>query len=177
MNCSVDQCERERSFVNGLCVTHNRHMRVYGEIRCVRRIRRQIREADKYDENGHRLCVTCRRHLALGEFAKNGDGLQNACMLCNNLHKYGLDRNSYQAKLDAQGGVCALCGSPDPRQHGRFHVDHDHDHCPAGKGCKDCVRSLLCSPCNQGLGYFKDDPRLLTAAIAYLSKHGKGFAA
>ena len=59
---------------------------------------------------------------------------------------YGITVEEYEAILDAQGDVCALCDSPSsgtnrdgsPR---RLHVDHDHE---TGGG-----RSLLCSPCNQ----------------------------
>jgi hypothetical protein len=40
-------------------------------------------------------------------------------------------------------------------------VDHGHE---TGE-----VRGLLCSNCNLGLGYFKDNPKYLEGAIKYLS--------
>ncbi len=40
------------------------------------------------------------------------------------------------------------------------HIDHCHK---TGK-----VRGLLCKLCNCGLGYFRDDPKLMLAAITYL---------
>jgi hypothetical protein len=30
-------------------------------------------------------------------------------------------------------------------------IDHDHSHCPAKHGCPDCIRGILCAPCNTQL--------------------------
>jgi len=69
----------------------------------------------------------------------------------------------YNALLEIQGGVCAICGSDDPKTGGRsFAVDHDH---VTGK-----VRGLLCSPCNRALGGFNDDPVRLQRAVDYLKE-------
>jgi hypothetical protein len=56
--------------------------------------------------------------------------------------------------------ACQLCGYP-PGQRG-LHQDHDHK---TGK-----LRDRLCSPCNTGLGMFKEDPELLRKAAEYLEK-------
>lgn len=74
---------------------------------------------------------------------------------------YGLTHVEYAAMLEAQGGLCSLCGRPPGKR--RLDVDHDHT--------TGAVRSLLCSLCNRGLGYFRDDPALLRAAIRYLEAH------
>lgn len=47
----------------------------------------------------------------------------------------------YDARLAAQGGVCAICGNP-PKSR-RLHVDHDHR--------TGTVRGLLCFRCNRAL--------------------------
>jgi hypothetical protein len=72
--------------------------------------------------------------------------------------------------LASQDGRCAICGDPpDPngvRATSRLHVDHDH--------VTNQNRDLLCSRCNQGVGFFRDDPQLLRAAAEYIERHRKG---
>ena len=81
------------------------------------------------------------------------------------LQKYGLDESSFNARLEAQGGVCAICKGPPVGRWNRFHVDHDHG--------TEAVRGLLCSKCNCALGYFDDDLERLKVAVAYLEAAGK----
>jgi hypothetical protein len=59
--------------------------------------------------------------------------------------------------LEKQSGLCAIC-----RQlpNGQWNIDHNH--------ATGAVRGILCSMCNRGLGQFRDDARLLRAAIDYL---------
>lgn len=81
--------------------------------------------------------------------------------------KYGLTTAQYGEMLEAQGGVCALCGKAQTivrfGRTVRLAVDHDHE---TGQ-----IRQLLCHHCNAGLGAFQDDPNLLAKAIAYLERH------
>ena len=69
----------------------------------------------------------------------------------------GVTSADYDRMLAAQGGVCAICGSPPKTR--RLHVDHDH---ATGK-----VRGLLCHRCNRALPTWIV-PRWLYAAAAYL---------
>ena len=72
------------------------------------------------------------------------------------LRKYGVCRVQL---FNEQKGRCALCNTS-VRLGQQCHIDHCHI---TGK-----ARGLLCHHCNSGLGSFKDDPRLLRAAIRYL---------
>ncbi len=77
---------------------------------------------------------------------------------------YGINYGDYSRMLGEQNGLCAICGKPASggiKSAARLHVDHDH--------ATGAVRGLLCSRCNQGIGYFSDNPELLAAAIAYLN--------
>lgn len=79
---------------------------------------------------------------------------------------YGLTADDEIRLLEAQGGVCAICRGGRP-----LHVDHDHACCPRSlRSCGKCVRGLLCSSCNNGLGRFADDPEVLLRAVEYLRR-------
>lgn len=84
-----------------------------------------------------------------------------------NLRQYGITPDEYRARLLAQDGECAVCGAePDAggvKAAARLHVDHDH---VTGR-----LRDLLCVRCNQGVGYFRDDPTLLRAMAEYIERH------
>ena len=75
-------------------------------------------------------------------------------------HTYGLTLADYDKMLEAQSGVCAICGVSPEEGGRRLLVDHDHK---TGK-----IRGLLCYSCNVGLGHFKDSPHNLAEAIEYL---------
>ena len=77
--------------------------------------------------------------------------------------KYGLSETEFFALFVEQGGECAICSTPltivGPE---RANVDHDH--------ATGVVRGLLCWQCNTGIGKFRDDPDVLSAASAYLRR-------
>jgi hypothetical protein len=61
--------------------------------------------------------------------------------------------------------VCDICKRPEEQTRGGVVrlLNRDHDHATGA------WRGVLCSRCNTGIGYFRDDPELLAAAIAYLT--------
>lgn len=87
-----------------------------------------------------------------------------------NLKKKGITVEWFNSMLDKQGGVCAICKQPQTEvRNGKviqLNVDHDHNHCK--NGCPECIRGLLCSNCNRGIGKFYDRIDLLENAIKYL---------
>lgn len=80
------------------------------------------------------------------------------------LRRYGITPEWYDAKLEEQGGVCAICSKPETAViKGRtlaLAVDHCHD--------SGAVRGLLCRACNSAIGMFNHDVALLSNAISYL---------
>jgi hypothetical protein len=122
-------------------------------------------------------CSSCQSEKPRTEFGRNrasADGLTGYCKPCHNAkgkatyirlygstreyhlrRRYGIGVVEFDAMVEAQGGVCALCRDRKPE-----HVDHDH--------LTKKIRGVLCSCCNQGLGNFRDSIASLKAAIDYL---------
>jgi hypothetical protein len=83
---------------------------------------------------------------------------------------YKMTREEYNYLLKQQGDVCGICKSP-KYEYRNLAVDHDHHCCPGEKSCGQCVRGILCSNCNCGLGSLKENKNLLRSAINYLENH------
>ena len=86
---------------------------------------------------------------------------------CHLRFMFGMTLEEYDAKLAAQGGVCAICGAPPGKK--RLPVDHDHECCPGVKSCGKCIRDLLCPGCNNGTGLV-DKPELLRKRAEYTER-------
>jgi len=65
--------------------------------------------------------------------------------------RYGITHERFE-ELKAKG--CAICHT----HRVVLHVDHDHSCCSGRTSCGDCVRGLLCQPCNIRLGYAEKNP-------------------
>ena len=137
-----------------------------------------------------RVCKTCGVEKPVSEYHKRWgykDGIRPHCMECRqaqeresfhrNKYKrpysyeydkdkklkksYGISYAEYVRMLEAQNGMCAICGTDDTGKRKAFHVDHCHE---TGE-----VRGLLCGNCNSGIGNLRDDVGLLQRAIEYLT--------
>lgn len=138
---------------------------------------------------GVQECVGCRVVKPFSEFhvcRNRSSGFRSRCKPCTSLYmrgwhktrpppsaekgrdkhlrqRYGLSHADYTTILQAQNSCCAICGTAEPGSgFNHFHVDHDHT---TGR-----IRGLLCARCNQALGLFREDPRVITRAAAYLSQ-------
>lgn len=81
----------------------------------------------------------------------------------NKIKQFGLSYEEFIIIYNQQEGCCACCGIEENQQARKLSVDHCHE--------TNEVRGLLCTRCNIGLGYFKDNCDLLYKAIAYLKRH------
>ena len=81
---------------------------------------------------------------------------------------YGTTYEKIEALIALQGGKCLICDLEFPD--GRWNVDHDHSCCNGRYTCGKCVRGILCSGCNGGMGLLKDNVDILTKAIKYLNR-------
>ena len=107
----------------------------------------------------------------------------NQCKVCGNARarKHYTDKGGYEfAKTKrAKHGIaydklmhmhkeqdykCLICKETVER----LFVDHDHSCCQGVYSCGKCIRGLLCTHCNRGLGAFRDNIEYLKAAIDYL---------
>lgn len=126
-------------------------------------------------------CNSCREEKSVEDFYKasrSPDKLQYACKQCTRERDRGPRREQrreyawkrklmldfdmapedYWEMFEQQDGACAICrAEPDWK---RLAVDHDHE---TGE-----VRGLLCNSCNCGIGFFKESPALISAALGYL---------
>lgn len=128
--------------------------------------------------NCPKVCTTCNKSKPIEAFklerdrrTTNGIAVRSKCQECDEFRKYkrfikktyDFSWEQYEEMFDKQGGKCSICESKiSSSRTSRLYVDHCHTTLK--------VRGLLCSSCNNGLGLFKDSPKLLQRAINYLTK-------
>ena len=122
----------------------------------------------EFYENGGRFCKECVKARMREQYHAGDEEERRLRRLQRVTRQHGISPEWYADTLEDQGHGCAICQSPDPGRDAVFHIDHDHSCCSGKFGCADCVRGLLCSSCNTGLGSFGDDSDLLAAAAAYV---------
>lgn len=109
--------------------------------------KQKLRRKKYYEDNKERYNEVIRRwKQANPERVKFND--RNKHLRRN----YGITEHEYQDMHAAQGGLCAICRSPEGAKNRRLAVDHCHK--------TGLVRKLLCGRCNGALGWlekYKED--------------------
>jgi hypothetical protein len=141
-----------------------------------------IRKTGKYGRNAR--CTPCNKiknNQYSRDYRKNNPEKRAATqaaynqseekVYANRKWRFGLTPEAVTAMVEAQGGVCGLCRRD--FLHGQTFVDHDHSCCPSNwkKTCGRCIRAVLCRTCNQGLGFFQDNPEMLREAADYIERY------
>lgn len=80
-------------------------------------------------------------------------------------HKYNLDIDEYDRKIDEQGGICPICkrspeSHPKSTRYKFFPVDHCHR---TGK-----IRGIICHDCNLAIGLLQEDVDRIGRIVSYL---------
>lgn len=120
-----------------------------------------------YERDGAWLkrCLECGQEKAadLYSFHANpasSDGLASRCKACANLSRqagrYALPKGAVKQGIIASHGKCEICGDVG----NKLNVDHSHD--------TGDVRGLVCTSCNIGLSFFRDNAAALRRAAEYL---------
>jgi hypothetical protein len=123
-----------------------------------------------------RVCHTCGEWKRWERFAndkRRASGKSSNCYDCGRWRTletiFGITKSDFLDLLHKQGGVCGLCGE-DEQKNTRLSVDHDHSCCGRNRGCKQCIRGLLCDICNRLLGQVERKPRVAARFADYLEQ-------
>ena len=81
--------------------------------------------------------------------------------------KYGITEEQLEHIKNSFNYSCMICGIEEKDLKRKLCIDHNHTN--------NQVRGVLCSSCNLGIGYFKDDINLIEKAIQYLDQYDVGF--
>lgn len=124
--------------------------------------------------SGRKVCFVCKTDKDLSEFTQYADGHYHSyCNECKKetfrkyqktvgrFSRYGLTKEEYEKRYDAQDGKCAIC-------HEHFEIlciDHEHN--------SSNIRGLLCRQCNAAIGALREDVNIVENALTYLKKSGE----
>jgi len=121
---------------------------------------REFRYHQKREGKRHCDCRNCHNETA----RKRRKGRFLEVKRANLRHKHGITLEDYDSLLKLQNGVCAICNKPPSSNTRKGYLSVDHDH----KTNK--IRGLLCSLCNNVLGFAGDSIKVLEKSIEYLKK-------
>lgn len=139
-------------------------------------------------------CSTCHHLRTRDYFWKRTDapdGLEYTCKVCVNARKrrackgkefnearrdtkwaghlkrnFGITVEEYDAMLERQGGVCAICNNPETKTTADRIENLSVDHCHQSGS----IRGLLCRSCNRSTGQLGDTVEAVRRVLNYLIK-------
>lgn len=112
-------------------------------------------------------CKLCRGEADKKYYQENKDWIKEREWRSSLVRRYNITYIDYYNIAEKQKEVCAICEKPEPTRR-QLCVDHDHTCCPGETSCGKCVRGLICSRCNRGIGLLSDSIKTLLSAIKYL---------
>jgi hypothetical protein len=118
--------------------------------------------------DGRKWCAACEELLPIHNFGARTGGHYAHCLDCRPsviaerrvVARYNISAERWHEMC---AGGCAVCGALE-----RLCVDHDHSCCPGDTSCGNCVRGVLCGPCNTAEGLLGSDPDRALALAAYI---------
>ena len=124
-----------------------------------------------------KTCTKCGEEKKLSEFYESSSDMDGRSLWCKSciskkntsaqrMKLFGVDERMYDAMLEEQDSLCAICGTHSDECRRSLAVDHDHK--------TGIIRGLLCTRCNVGLGYFMDNSENLRLAADYLDQFDGG---
>jgi hypothetical protein len=121
-------------------------------------------------------CRVCQSEINKAWQAANPDRARERWRLASKAYgrsRHGLSAETIRLLYAKQNGRCAICDCLERDAQGRnpgiLCIDHDHACCPGRFSCGECVRGLLCSPCNRDLGIIERRLPILGKMVEYLS--------
>jgi len=126
---------------------------------------------------GTKQCIDCKEEVSLKNFGvdryKVGGEvtLRNQCNSCTQKQAKLLSKLKKENIKPDKNYKCPICSD-------------NYDTIKVKSGMKDWVldhdhltgefRGWLCNKCNSALGWFKDDPKIISKALDYLKEHNNG---
>jgi hypothetical protein len=135
-----------------------------------------IYRAGKYKGKSRRTCRACKDSFDRKYYKDNLKELKayrlnyhRTVSKKKNLEEKGWTEELFESTFSEQDGKCAVCGDTITvfcTKGDRTVACADHEHSDPPK-----PRGLLCTFCNVGLGYFRDNPDRLRAAAEYVERY------
>jgi hypothetical protein len=124
-----------------------------------------------------RTCRACKNAADHKHWEENKDSLRayrlnyhRTVSKKKSLEEKGWTKELFEVTFSEQSGKCAVCGETinqfGTRKERTVLACADHEHSDPPK-----PRGLLCTLCNVGLGYFRDNPKNLRLAAEYVEKY------